>query len=312
MKIATTVVSALMAVSAAALPAAAQNTEKAKTLDELATMFDVSSCKDCHTKIHEEWAKSYHATSLVGSPRTLATIATTVQDGMMKEWGKSGVKNVKDITVEHMMSCAKCHLPQLEYATDEVAQEIAQAALDFLAAGKAGDDAKKQDAIAKVSKVGINCIVCHNLKAITHKWVDGEVEPNVIYGSSDGPHDDKKFTSMKKSPIMTESIICGQCHGLGPNFDLPEPTQCATLYGSYLHSYVPSGGSQTCQECHMHQDNVGHFMPGYRSTGQASRAVEMTVDAHGYYFLPKAGDSIPTAVVKVDITGKAGHRIPDG
>ena len=49
-----------------------------------------------------------------------------------------------------------------------------------------------------------------------------------------------------------------------------------------------------------------------RSRSSASRAVEMTVDAHGYYFLPKAGDSIPTAVVKVDITGKAGHRIPDG
>ncbi|MBW6520458.1 MAG: hypothetical protein K0A99_05520 [Desulfoarculaceae bacterium] len=95
-----------------------------------------------------------------------------------------------------MMSCAKCHLPQLKYATDEVAQEIAQAALDFLAAGKAGDDVKKAAAIAKVSKVGINCIVCHNMKAITHKWVDGEVEPNVIYGMTEG----RGPTTTKNSP----------------------------------------------------------------------------------------------------------------
>lgn len=275
--------------------------KKATTIDELAKMYDVSSCKGCHPKIYDEWEKSYHATSLVGSPRTMATLSSAIRDGILKEWTKSGAKEVKDIKVEHLLSCMKCHLPQIKDATDAVAQEIAQAAID----GAAGDEAARE----KLKKIGINCLICHNQKALIHKWTDGEPEPNVIYATKDGAHPDGKFTSLKKSPIIKESILCGQCHGLGPNFELTEPTQCATLYGSYLHAYVPSGGSKTCQECHM---DKGHYMPGYRDPDQAKKAVSVEVDARGYYFLPKAGDSVPTAVVTVQMINNAGHRIPDG
>lgn len=284
-----------------AVPLVAFSAEKAKSIDELAKMYDVSSCKQCHPKVFEEWEKSYHAISLVGSPRTMATIASAVKDGILKEWTKSGAKEVKDIKVDHMLTCLKCHLPQIKDATDAVAQEIAKAAID----GAAGDEAAQ----AKLKKVGINCLICHNQKAIIHKWTDGEPEAGVIYGNKEGAHGDAKFKVMKKSPIMKESILCGQCHGLGPNFDLTEPTQCATLYGSYLHAYVPSGGSKTCQECHMKK---GHFMPAYRDPDQAKSAVNVEVDTRGYYFLPKAGDSIPEAVVTVKMTSNAGHRIPDG
>ncbi len=161
-------------------------------------------------------------------------------------------------------------------------------------------------------KLGINCLICHNKKALIHKWTDGEPEPNVIYGNKEGAHADAKFKTLKKSPIIKESILCGQCHGLGPNFDLTEPTQCATLYGSYLHSYIPSGGSKTCQECHMIENKKGHFMPAYRDPDQARHAVNVDVEAKGFYFLPKAGDSVPTAFITVKMTSNAGHRIPDG
>jgi predicted transcriptional regulator len=87
--------------------------KRANSIDELVKMYDVSSCKTCHAKIFDEWEKSYHSKSLVGSPRTMATIAGTVKDGLMKEYTKAGVKEIKDIKVEHMMICAKCHLPQL-------------------------------------------------------------------------------------------------------------------------------------------------------------------------------------------------------
>jgi hypothetical protein len=286
------------------VPLVAFSAEKAKTIDELAKMYDVSSCKACHAKIYEEWEKSYHATSLVGSPRTMATIASAVKDGILKEWTKSGAKEVKDIKVEHMLSCLKCHLPQIKDATDAVAQEIAQAAID----GAAGDEAAQ----AKLKKVGINCIICHNQKSLIHKWTDGAPEAGVIYGAKEGAHPDKKFTAMKKSPIMQESILCGQCHGLGPNFDLSNPTQCATLYGSYLHAYIPSGGDKTCQDCHMRKDGLGHYMPGYREPSVAKSAVEVEVDAKSYYFLPRAGYHVPTAYITVKLTNKAGHRMPDG
>lgn len=129
--------------------------KKATTIDELAGMYDVSSCKMCHEKIYDEWSKSLHAKSLVGTPRTMATIKSAISDGMMKEWPKSGVKKVEDIRVEHMLSCLKCHLPQITDATDAVAQQIARAALDL-------DD-------ETLNKLNINCLVCHNTKALIHK-----------------------------------------------------------------------------------------------------------------------------------------------
>jgi cytochrome c-type biogenesis protein CcmH/NrfF len=279
---------------------AAAQEKKATTVDELARMYDVSSCKKCHAREFGEWEKSIHARSLIGTGRTMATIKTAIQDGMMKEWAKSGIKEVKDIKVEHMLHCLKCHLPQLKDATDAVAQQIAKAVID-------GDT-------ATLEKVSINCVICHNQKALIHKLVDGEPEPNAIYGNKEGSHGDKKFTALKKSPIMKESIVCGQCHGLGPNFDLANPTQCATLYGSYLHNYVQStnGTPETCQDCHMHKGKTGHLMPGYRDPAIAKSAVDVDVDAKGYQVLYKAGEHIPTAVVVVKMTSNAGHRIPDG
>jgi len=60
--------------------------QKAKTNDELAKMYSSSSCKQCHVKEYEEWSRSLHAKSLIGSPRiisaprTLATIRNFILD----------------------------------------------------------------------------------------------------------------------------------------------------------------------------------------------------------------------------------------
>lgn len=296
----TKVVAALFLATLLLAGMTAAQEKKATTVDELAKMYDVSSCKQCHPKEYGEWEKSIHARSLIGTGRTMATIKTAIQDGMMKEWAKSGIKEVKDIKVDHMLHCLKCHLPQLKNATDAVAQQIAKAVID-------GDT-------ATLEKVSINCIICHNEKALVHTLVDGMPEKNAVYGSKEGSHGDKRFTALKTSPIIKESIICGQCHGLGPNFDLANPTQCATLYGSYLHNYVQStnGTPETCQDCHMHKGKTGHLMPGYRDPAIAKSAVDVDVDAKGYQSLYKAGDHIPTAVVVVKMTSNAGHRIPDG
>lgn len=271
---------------------------KAKTIDELAKMYDVSECKKCHAKEYDEWYKSLHARPLIGTPRTMATIRTAILDGLMKEQKFSGVKKIEDIEVKHLMQCLKCHLPQIEDATDDVAKQIAKAVID-------GDT-------KTLEKVSINCLICHNKKAIIHKWHDGEPEKNVIYGKKDGFHPYDKFPIHKNSPIMQEAVMCGQCHGLGANFDQPNPSQCATLYGSYLHSYVPSGGTETCQDCHMHKFGKGHHMSSYRDPEVGKRAVDMVVEAPAYQFLPRAGDWHPTTVLTVKLTNKAGHRIPDG
>ncbi|MBI5097715.1 MAG: hypothetical protein HZB30_00555 [Nitrospirae bacterium] len=109
---------------------------------------------------------------------------------------------------------------------------------------------------------------------------------------------------------MKEVVMCGQCHGLGPNFEFPQPSQCATLYGSYTHAYVPSGGAETCQDCHMKKSGKGHTMPAYRDPDMLKMAMDVEVTAQGYKAFPE--NLTPMAVVTVKTANKAGHRIPDG
>jgi len=270
---------------------------KARTVDELAEMFDVSSCRECHIEIYQEWEKSLHARSLVGTPRTADACGRLwgayVIDG---QWNYTGINKIEDLKVEDVMLCFECHLPQIKHATDEVAQELAQAAID--------KDFKK------LGKVNINCLVCHNMKALIHEWTYGPPDKDAVYGSKDAEHTDAPvYTKIKKSSAMDESIFCGQCHGLGPMFHYPNPVHCATIYGSYMHNYLPSGGTQTCQDCHLKK---GHLMPSYRDEDRAKSAVDVEVKTFSYYFHPKPFGWIPLAVVQVDLESNAGHRIPDG
>ncbi len=280
------------------IPSVAFSAEKAQSVDDLAKLYDVASCKPCHAKIYEEWEQSMHARSLIGTGRTIGGFKGMIAAGLKGAFTKAGVKETKDIKVEHLAWCLKCHLPQINDATDTVAQQLAEAF-------DKGDR-------ATLAKVNINCLICHNTKAIVHKWQDGEPEKGVVYGSKDGAHPDKTYATMKNSVIMKEAVMCGQCHGAGPNLEFPQPSQCATLYGSYLHAYVPAGGSETCQDCHMKKDGKGHVMPAYRDPDMVKRAVDVEVTTRGYQFLMKPGDLLPVARVAVKITNKAGHRIPDG
>ena len=42
--------------------------EKAKTIEELAAMYDSTRCKECHAEIYERWEQSHHARSLCEAP----------------------------------------------------------------------------------------------------------------------------------------------------------------------------------------------------------------------------------------------------
>jgi len=274
--------------------------KKAKTVDELAKMYDVSSCKQCHAKIFAEWEKSIHSRSLIGSGRTVGGIQGAIKNFM--SFKHSGVKEAKDMTVTHWSTtCFKCHLPQIEDATDEVAAQIAEAYM-------------KNDR-ATLAKVNINCLVCHNKMAVTHQWRDGKPEKNTVYGTKDGSHMDKIYKNRKKSATMTASVMCGQCHQ-GPLIDRPVTTQCSTLYGSYFNAYLPAGGDKTCQECHMKEVD-GHSMfsfrdRNYNDPAMVKRALDVEVDVKKGYKSIELPKLPPSAKVIVKITNNAGHRIPDG
>ncbi len=257
------------------------------SLAELVKMFDSSSCKECHEKIYEQWEKSHHARPLMGLNDQIFIT------GYLKR-GPLAVKPGERATKDNF-PCFKCHFPQIKYATDLVAAEIADAVL--------------KDDKETIRKLNISCLVCHNEKAVVH----GRPEKNVIYGNKD--INDHPKTPVKKSPLLKNSLMCGQCHGLGPNLEFETPVQCATLYGSYLHAYIPSGGTETCQQCHM--KNGDHYMPpNFNNRAELSErlkdALPMQVRTLAYSFQPKEGDVRPMVVVNTKITSKAGHRIPDG
>jgi len=271
---------------------------KAESIDELAKLYDVSSCKQCHPREYEQWEKSMHSHSIIGTGRTIDAFSRMIKNYLLgDQWKYAGVRSVSDIKVEHLMPCLECHIPQIKDAGDGVARQLAQAAID-------GD-------MSVLGKLSVNCIVCHRDKAIIDQWVDGAPGKNVLYGTKDSPHKDvKAFPEVKRGPIMGEAIFCGQCHGLGPNFHYPNVVQCASAYGSYLHNYVPAGGSKTCQECHVTAS--GHEMTAYRDPAFAATAVRVEVEAQTYYFHPKPFEWTPEAVLTVKMTSNAGHRIPDG
>jgi hypothetical protein len=292
MKIATLV----LAVAFLAMPLAA-SAQKAKTIDELAKMYDSSSCKSCHAEIYAQWEKSHHARPLMGVKGGLmmTPLATKGATAFSPE-------DPKKATIKNF-PCFKCHLPQaVTSAEDSVAVELAEALL-----------AKDS---AKVAKLQITCVVCHNTKAIIHTRELGAPEKGVLYGNKDvAAHGDATFKSVKKSAIMKDSVFCGQCHGLGPNLEFDQPFQCANLYGSYLHNYVSGGGTQSCQACHMKKGD--HLIaPNFNDDKQTSellaKALTLDVETLGYEWLRKAATYVPKIVVSTKITSNAGHRIPDG
>ena len=291
------------------VPLTAVGAEKAKSIDELAKMYDSSSCKQCHAEIYGQWENSHHARPLMGIKGGLM-LTPLAKKGMTAfspdDPQKATIKNYP---------CFKCHLPQaIISAEDSVAVELTNALLT--ASDEKASDKAKADAKAQVAKLQITCIVCHNTKAIIHKRELGEPEKGVLYGAKDvASHPDKAFPAVKKSAIMADSVYCGQCHGLGPNLEFDQPFQCANLYGSYLHSYIPSGGTQTCQDCHMAKGDhliAPNFNDDKQTTELLAKAIVLDVQTLGYEWLRKAGDLYPKVVVNTKITTSAGHRIPDG
>ena len=285
---------------------------KAKTIKELAERYDSSKCMECHEEAHEQWSNSLHSRSILGSPRTAPTIVTAIDIGL-KKFAFSGVKEDKDLKVEHLMLCAKCHLPQLNEATDDVAREIVATIRAWQKAQKDGDEKKTEQLQGTIASLNIGCMVCHNKVALIHKYSDGYPQPDTVYGSKDGAHDSEQYPKMAVAPALSESILCGQCHGQGPNFEFDHPSQCATLYGSYLFSYVAHGGSETCQECHMKKSELGHDIQAYKDEKMIAMAVDVKVEGRSLFWRKnKAEGVVPIGVINVEMYNKAGHVIPDG
>ena len=198
---------------------------KAQTVDELAKIYDVSSCKPCHKQIYEDWEKSLHARSIIGTRRTLDSFRNMVQNYLLGgRWKYAGVQKIEDLKTEHVIQCLECHVPQIKDATDAVAREIAQAAMN-------GD-------MATLGKVNINCLVCHNKKAILHQWVDGPPEKDVIYGNMVGcPQRCSGLQHLEEKSDYERDHFLWSMSRTRPRFSPPQPRPvCDTV--RQLHACI--------------------------------------------------------------------------
>ncbi|BEQ14213.1 cytochrome c [Desulfoferula mesophila] len=261
----------------------------AKSLAELLERNDSKRCQECHSEIYEQWSRSHHARSLMGL-NGFSFMSKYLRKGPL------AVKKPQDATMDNF-PCAKCHLPQLVGTEPQVARELAEVIW--------------RDDKAVVSRLNIGCLVCHQDKAVVHH----RPEPGVLYGPKTLTEHEGTVKVVRKSSFMASPAFCGQCHGMGPNFEFTPPVQCATLYGSYLHAYVADGGSRTCLDCHMSgRDHT--FPPDFsdqKATAQLYRAaLPMEVEVLPYTFHPGHKQDSPRVVVGLTIENRAGHRIPDG
>jgi len=274
----------------APLTCKAEDTTTAITsLANLIERYDSSSCKECHQEIYDQWEKSHHARPLVGmNDRVL--MAAYLKEGVLAV-GPSGKATKANFP------CAKCHFPQLNEATDDVAAELAAVIL--------------KDDMETARKLSITCLVCHQEKATIHH----RYQADTLYGSKEVPNHEGKYKTVTKSSVMISPVFCGQCHGLGPVLETEHPVQCGTIYGSYLHAYIPTGGTQTCQDCHM-RDKDHTIRPDYKNREETSallrEAFPMDVQVLNYTFQPVGAPKQPMIVLKTKITSNAGHRFPDG
>lgn len=272
---------------------------QATTIDELAAMYKIDQCAECHEDIHDEWKSSWHSKSLTDS-RVIRSWRTFILSGLDKKGiPRTALKNI----------CLICHAPQVKDATDEVSAKIADL---VVTAADDPDAAKKEAALKELAKLNINCLICHNMKAVP----DGKAQAKTIYSIRDDvdtePHKEEMGFETVKSGYMKEAKFCAECHhGCPPG--MPS-SQCPTLWTAYNEHYLAHGGKKTCQECHMTgEDYKMHNFPGISEAEFAGTAIDLILYAYPTeYAYHLENRIVPAVIFTAQIKNTAAHEIPHG
>lgn len=275
--------------------------EQAKTIDELVAMYDSQKCADCHTDIHGNWSKSWHAQSIT-DPRTLRTFRTFIVSGADR------LPDVKRSILRDM--CLICHVPAAALsASDELAEKISGL---IVTAVDDKDASKRESAKKELSKLNINCLTCHGMDVA---GPGGKFVANTIFGPGDAkepPHKDAFGFNTVKSEDMKKSEFCASCHhGCPPEMSSKE---CPTQWTAYKEHYLAHGGKKTCQECHMKGEGVAsHRFPGIYERDFVKTALKIELDATPTrYFYHLKNEMVPAVVLDVKLKNVGAHDIPHG
>lgn len=271
------------------LPLAARG--EYESLEELAKAYDDAPCRDCHAAVHGDWAASRHSRSMTESLGITRDYIVSLRE----QWRTQ-------VTREHLMRCMTCHAPQLAEASEEVSREVAAL---VVAAVDGKEEGERVEAKKRLGLLSISCTVCHNTKVVLDPNAAGPPEKGVIYGPTGK---ETAAHGTKRSPSLSSSLFCGQCHRLHTPPD-GEIVFCSSLYESWQDAYRSGGGTRGCRDCHM-GEGKGHRMPGANDPAQVREGLSLQATARAVRVNP--GKWQPAAVVEVEVTNRAGHRVPDG
>lgn len=293
------------------------------SIDELAAKFDPAVCGECHEEIYEQWKHSGKSHSF-SSERVLQTWRTFIKQGLDREkrldWDGS------EMTRMSIKSrCLWCHEPRIKYATDELVAEIIE---KIITAVDDPDQAKKDDAVAQLSKLNLGCYGCHNMFALQEKpdgsggYWGNEPKMDAIYGPGKNEVDPANHNENVEginqtltSKYLTESKYCARCHHGCP--DSVPFWQCKSLYTSYQENYIAKGGDKRCQDCHMKIDPeiemASHSFPGVKDKKFFANALDIAIDAKITHFINNYKSELTPALrLDVTITSNSGHGLPNG
>ena len=209
---------------------------------------------------------------------------------------------VEDMTATIVLDDGKV---KIEYSPYDPADNLKEPA--FLDKG----ETLGEKSLIKLSKLNINCMICHSMKALP----EGNPSPKTIYSTGDSgsvEHKEALGTETRISGFMKTSEFCAQCHhGCPPG--MPSSI-CPTIWTSYKESYIARGGDKTCQDCHMKgADKKNHRFPGIYETEYVKKGIAFTLDVKPTRYVYHLENRIvPAVVINVKIKNTAGHSIPNG
>ena len=214
--------------------------ETVSTINELVTLYDVEGCKECHSDIASNWKNSYQARSAV-SPAVLSSI-------------KSNITNsTRSKKIELVRACFSCHAPQIKDASDELVEHITEL---IIMATDEKVPAKRENAKRELSKLNINCRICHMVKGMP----EGKISPNIIYGAGWSEHNNNHmeeygFDTLKSEYLLSESF-CTSCHR-NSYPDIPTAIY-SSLHKKCSKQFTANDENRACHDCHM---DINHNFP---------------------------------------------------
>ncbi len=270
--------------------------KKAATIDELVEMYNIKPCAGCHADKYEDWKTSTMGNSII-DPRVLLGMRTFIRLALDEE------KSMKreDITI-----CLNCHIPQIKDAAPELILHIGDL---ILTAVENDNELKREAAKKELSKLNLNCLGCHNLKATGFNAAPKE---KVIYGPrsmENNPHAGFGFQT-EKSALLSTSEFCAQCHHCPP--DVPWK-DCPTLYTTYIENFIQKGRKETCQNCHMMGEARIHTFAGPGNIDFLKSSLSLNVAARPTRYIDiYENRKMPALVLEIELKNNAGHVIPHG